>query len=156
MANPSSVASVAFGEPERCRQVGSALRAVRGTQISTTTERQLSGCYAPSRHDGQLIATLATAHAARPDVGCDRENQPHTRSHVGHESAYGGPHALHGARSPTSATAAKAPPRPRYAGAVPFIDRCRECPYQGKAIGPRGNPASRIILVGEAPGAHGD
>jgi len=36
---------------------------------------------------------------------------------------------------------------------MPFIDRCRECPYQGKAIGPRGNPASRIVLVGEAPGA---
>jgi uracil-DNA glycosylase len=36
---------------------------------------------------------------------------------------------------------------------VPFIDRCREFPYQGKAIGPRGNDASRIILVGEAPGA---
>jgi DNA polymerase len=34
-----------------------------------------------------------------------------------------------------------------------LIDRCRECPYQGKAIGPRGNPASRIVLVGEAPGA---
>jgi uracil-DNA glycosylase family 4 len=36
---------------------------------------------------------------------------------------------------------------------VPFIDRCHGCPYQGKAIGPRGNPASRIVLVGEAPGA---
>jgi DNA polymerase len=36
---------------------------------------------------------------------------------------------------------------------VPFIDRCRGCPYQGKAIGRRGNPASRIVLVGEAPGA---
>jgi uracil-DNA glycosylase len=34
-----------------------------------------------------------------------------------------------------------------------FIDRCHDCPYQGKAIGPRGNPASPIILVGEAPGA---
>ena len=36
---------------------------------------------------------------------------------------------------------------------MPFIDRCRECPYHGKAIGPRGNPTSRIVLVGEAPGA---
>jgi DNA polymerase len=36
---------------------------------------------------------------------------------------------------------------------VPFIDRCPGCPYQGKAIGPRGNPASRIVLVGEAPSA---
>ena len=36
---------------------------------------------------------------------------------------------------------------------MPFIDRCRECPYQGKAIGPRGDPASHIVLVGEAPGA---
>lgn len=44
-------------------------------------------------------------------------------------------------------------PRPRYAGGMPFIDRCRDCPYGGKAVGPRGNPASRIVLVGEAPGA---
>jgi DNA polymerase len=36
---------------------------------------------------------------------------------------------------------------------MPFIDRCPGCPYQGKAIGSRGNPASRIVLVGEAPGA---
>jgi uracil-DNA glycosylase family 4 len=37
---------------------------------------------------------------------------------------------------------------------VPFIDRCHGCPYQfSAAIGPRGNPASRIVLVGEAPGA---
>lgn len=43
-------------------------------------------------------------------------------------------------------------PRPRYADAVPTIDRCPECPYQGKAIGPRGDPESRLILVGEAPG----
>lgn len=77
MGNPSSVASVAFGEPERYRRVGFALRVARGTQIATTTERRLSDCYAPSRHDGQLIATLATTHAARPDVVCDRENQPH-------------------------------------------------------------------------------
>jgi hypothetical protein len=77
MGNPLSVASVAFGEPERYRRVGFALRVARGTQIATTTERRLSDCYAPSRHDGQLIATLATTHAARPDVVCDRENQPH-------------------------------------------------------------------------------
>ena len=68
-------------------------------------------------------------------------------------SAYNGPRALYGARSPTGATAPKSRLRPRYARAVPFIDRCRECPYQGKAIGPRGNDASRFILVGEAPGA---
>jgi len=36
---------------------------------------------------------------------------------------------------------------------VPFIDRCHGCPYQGKAIGPHGNPGSPIILVGEAPGS---
>jgi uracil-DNA glycosylase len=36
---------------------------------------------------------------------------------------------------------------------MPFIDRCPGCPYQGKAICPRGNPASPIVLVGEAPGA---
>ena len=33
-----------------------------------------------------------------------------------------------------------------------FIDRCLGCPYRGRAIGPRGNPTSRIVLVGEAPG----
>ena len=36
---------------------------------------------------------------------------------------------------------------------MPFIDRCHGCPYQGKAIGPHGNPGSPIILVGEAPGS---
>jgi uracil-DNA glycosylase family 4 len=37
---------------------------------------------------------------------------------------------------------------------VPTIDNCLGCPYRyGAAIGPRGNPASRIVLVGEAPGA---
>jgi uracil-DNA glycosylase len=36
---------------------------------------------------------------------------------------------------------------------MPFIDRCPECPYGGRAIGTRGDPASRIVLVGEAPGA---
>jgi uracil-DNA glycosylase len=36
---------------------------------------------------------------------------------------------------------------------VPFIDRCHDCPYHGRAIGPRGDPTSRIVLVGEAPGA---
>jgi hypothetical protein len=61
--------------------------------------------------------------------------------------------ALHGTRWVTGATAPESPPRPRYAGTMPFIDRCRECPYQGKAIAPHGNHASRIILVGEAPGA---
>ena len=34
-----------------------------------------------------------------------------------------------------------------------FIDPCPGCPYQGLAIGSRGNPATRIVLVGEAPGA---
>jgi DNA polymerase len=34
------------------------------------------------------------------------------------------------------------------------IDNCLGCPYRyGVAIGPRGNPFSRIVLVGEAPGA---
>ena len=37
---------------------------------------------------------------------------------------------------------------------MPFIDNCLDCPYRfGAAIGPRGNPASPIVLVGEAPGA---
>jgi len=36
---------------------------------------------------------------------------------------------------------------------MPTIDQCRGCPYRAPAIGPRGNPASRIVLVGEAPGA---
>ena len=36
---------------------------------------------------------------------------------------------------------------------MPTIDDCLGCPYRyGAAIGPRGNPASRIVLVGEAPG----
>ena len=35
-----------------------------------------------------------------------------------------------------------------------FIDTCAGCPYRGLAIGSRGNPASRIVLVGEAPGAN--
>ena len=51
------------------------------------------------------------------------------------------------------ATASKSPPQARYAGAVPIINRCRDCPYGGKAVGSRGNPASSIVLVGEAPGA---
>ena len=48
----------------------------------------------------------------------------------------------------------KPPPWRRYAGTVPFIDWCPGCPYRdfGKAISPRGDPASRIVLVGEAPG----
>ena len=34
------------------------------------------------------------------------------------------------------------------------IDNCLGCPYRYcAAIGPRGNPFSRIVLVGEAPGA---
>ena len=37
---------------------------------------------------------------------------------------------------------------------MPTIDLCLGCPYRcSAAIGPRGNPASRIVLVGEAPGA---
>jgi uracil-DNA glycosylase family 4 len=36
---------------------------------------------------------------------------------------------------------------------MPTIDPCLGCPYRfSVAIGPRGNPASRIVLVGEAPG----
>jgi uracil-DNA glycosylase family 4 len=37
---------------------------------------------------------------------------------------------------------------------VPTIDHCPGCPYRefGPAVGPRGDPASRIVLVGEAPG----
>lgn len=35
-----------------------------------------------------------------------------------------------------------------------FISRCIGCPYgEGNAIGHRGDPASRIAMVGEAPGA---
>ena len=47
---------------------------------------------------------------------------------VRHDAAYGGPQALHGARSPTGATAPKSPPRPRYAGGMPVIDSCPDCP----------------------------
>jgi uracil-DNA glycosylase len=37
---------------------------------------------------------------------------------------------------------------------VPTIDPCLGCPYRfSAAIGPRGNPSSRMVLVGEAPGA---
>jgi uracil-DNA glycosylase len=37
---------------------------------------------------------------------------------------------------------------------VPKIANCPGCPYRdGKAVGTRGDPASRIVLVGEAPGA---
>jgi uracil-DNA glycosylase len=51
-------------------------------------------------------------------------------------------------RGPKSAS------RARYAGTVPIIDNCLGCPYRyGVAVGPRGNPASSIVLVGEAPGA---
>ena len=42
----------------------------------------------------------------------------------------------------------------RYADAVGIIDNCPDCPYlDGKAVGARGDPASRIVIVGEAPGA---
>lgn len=52
------------------------------------------------------------------------------------------------------ATAPKSPPLPRYIGTVPIIDNCLGCPYRyGAAIGPRGNPTSPVVLVGEAPGA---
>jgi uracil-DNA glycosylase family 4 len=74
--------------------------------------------------------------------------------HIRPVAAHGGPDAIHGARLrrvvPLGTEAAT---RRLYAGAVPFIDHCHDCPYQGKAIGPRGHPDSRIILVGEAPGA---
>lgn len=43
--------------------------------------------------------------------------------------------------------------RRRYADDVGFIDCCPGCPYQGNAVGSRGNHASGIVLVGEAPGA---
>jgi DNA polymerase len=38
---------------------------------------------------------------------------------------------------------------------MPIPDHCLGCPYRefGPAIGPRGDTASRIVLVGEAPGA---
>ena len=38
---------------------------------------------------------------------------------------------------------------------VPFIDRCIGCPYPGsdRAVGTWGDPASPVLLVGEAPGA---
>lgn len=38
---------------------------------------------------------------------------------------------------------------------MPTIDHCPGCPYRefGPAIGPRGDPTSPIVLVGEAPGA---
>jgi hypothetical protein len=42
----------------------------------------------------------------------------------------------------------------RYAGGVGIIANCLGCPYrEGVAIGTRGNTASPIVLVGEAPGA---
>ena len=67
--------------------------------------------------------------------------------------AYGGPHALEGARTRTCASAPKSAPRWDYAGTVPTIDNCLGCPYHGKAIGTRGDPTRPIVLVGEAPGA---
>jgi DNA polymerase len=37
---------------------------------------------------------------------------------------------------------------------MPTIEHCPGCPYrEGPAIGPRGDPVSPVILVGEAPGA---
>jgi uracil-DNA glycosylase len=37
---------------------------------------------------------------------------------------------------------------------MPIIEHCEGCPYRdGRAIGTRGEPGSRIVLVGEAPGA---
>ena len=37
---------------------------------------------------------------------------------------------------------------------MPIVDHCPDCPYRefGPAIGTRGEPSSRIVLVGEAPG----
>jgi uracil-DNA glycosylase len=35
---------------------------------------------------------------------------------------------------------------------VPKIANCPGCPYAGKAVGTRGDPSSRIVLVGEPPG----
>lgn len=45
--------------------------------------------------------------------------------------------------------------RADYADTVPTIEHCPDCPYRdfGPAVGTRGNPASRVVLVGEAPGA---
>ena len=36
------------------------------------------------------------------------------------------------------------------------MEHCPGCPYRehGPAIGPRGDPASRIVIVGEAPGGN--
>ena len=71
-----------------------------------------------------------------------------------HDAAHGGPHALEGSTSGICATDSKWPPQPRYAGTVPIVDPCLGCPYRySAAIGPRGNPVSPIVLVGEAPGA---
>jgi len=33
------------------------------------------------------------------------------------------------------------------------VARCAGCPYNGAAIGPRGDPAAKVVVVGEAPGA---
>ena len=42
-----------------------------------------------------------------------------------------------------------------FADPVHSVSHCQACPYRayGPAIGPRGDPASRIVIVGEAPGA---
>lgn len=43
---------------------------------------------------------------------------------------------------------------PAASGPANFIERCPGCPYSAeKAVGTRGNAASPIVLVGEAPGA---
>ena len=44
--------------------------------------------------------------------------------------------------------------RSRYAAPMPTIEHCLGCPYpEGCAIGPRGDVAGGIAIVGEAPGA---
>jgi uracil-DNA glycosylase family 4 len=41
-----------------------------------------------------------------------------------------------------------------YPAAMTTVDHCPDCPYRefGPAVGTRGDPSSRIVLVGEAPG----
>jgi uracil-DNA glycosylase family 4 len=87
------------------------------------------------------------------EVEAQRSRSACTIRHVRHVAAYDGPHGLHGARSRTCPTGAEVAATAAYAGAMPFINRCLGCLYQGKAIGPHGNPGSPIVLVGEAPGS---
>jgi len=54
-------------------------------------------------------------------------------------------------RSRRVATRPERPPTAGYAGAVTFIDRCPGCPYHGKAVGPRGDPASQLALWAKPP-----